>query len=340
MLRFSERAKRERKTMKAAVVRAAGDSPVFEEFREPAAADGKEVITVSASALSPLSKARSSGRHYSSENAFPAVAGVDGVGRTADGRRVYFVMPEAPFGGLAEKCLVDARRCIALPEALDDITAAAIANPGMSAVAALVERAHLMPGETVLVNGATGAAGTLAVQVAKYLGAGKVVVTGRNEAELETLRPLGADVVIPFAQDLTQGAGAYEAALKKEFAHGINVVLDYLWGTSAETIIVAIAKAVDDAAPVRFVQIGTAGGEETISLAAAALRSSAIELMGSGLKSVPMWKLLESINRVFEAAARAKFQLAVKTMPLSAIEEAWKAPGKPRVVITVGQPRA
>ncbi len=324
--------------MQAAVVKAAGEGPVLAEFKEPVAAEGLAVITVSASALSPLSKARSSGRHYSSGSTFPAVAGVDGIGRTADGKRVYFALPEAPFGALAEKCLVEARRCIAVPEALDDITAAAIANPGMSAMAALAERAHLERGETVLVNGATGSAGTMAVQLAKYLGAGKVIATGRNKAELEEARSLGADVVIPFAAELDrQAADAYEEALKAEFAHGVNVVLDYLWGKSAETIIVAIAKAAEDATPVRFVHVGGASGEETIALPGAALRSSAIELMGSGLKSVPMAKLMESINRVFEAAIPAKLQIATKIMPLAEIEAAWKLPGKPRVVITMPQ---
>jgi NADPH:quinone reductase-like Zn-dependent oxidoreductase len=129
------------------------------------------------------------------------VAGADGVGLTADGRRVYFVLPEAHYGALAEKSLVRSKRCISIPDAIDDITAAAIANPGMSAWAALVERAHLRPGDTVLVNGATGSAGRLAVQLAKHLGAGKVIGTGRNESELEELATLGADSVIPVACD-------------------------------------------------------------------------------------------------------------------------------------------
>ena len=104
-----------------------------------------------------------------------------------------------PYGALAEKSLVRKRQCVPLPDGLDDKTAAAIANPGMSALAALlVERAHLKPGDTVLVNGATGTAGALAVQLAKYLGAGKVIATGRNEVELQSLLSAGADVAIPF----------------------------------------------------------------------------------------------------------------------------------------------
>jgi NADPH:quinone reductase-like Zn-dependent oxidoreductase len=262
--------------MKAAIITAAGKSPVYGDFTEPVASDGKELIIVSASALSQFSKSRSSGSHYSSEGMFPSVAGADGVGRTADGRRVYFVLPEAPFGALAEKSLVRSKQCVAVPRGLDDVTAAAIANPGMSAWAALIERAGLQPGETVLVNGATSTAGRLAVQLAKYLGAGKVIGTGRSEAELKELASLGTDVVIPFALGTSLGAKNYEDALIAEFSRGIDVVIDYLWGESAKTAIIAIAKAVEDARPVRFVHVGGASRQENIELPGAALRSSAI----------------------------------------------------------------
>jgi NADPH:quinone reductase-like Zn-dependent oxidoreductase len=325
--------------MKAAITAAAGKTPVYGDFTEPVARNGEEVISVSASALSQFSKSRSSGSHYSSEGVFPAVAGAEGVGCTADGRRVYFVVPEAPYGALAEKSLVRSERCVPVPDGLDDITAAAIANPGMSAWAGLVERARLQPGETVLVNGATGTAGRLAVQLAKYLGAKTVIATGRNVEELEEVKMLGADIVIPFSLGALHPMGAkkYEEALVKEFANGIDVVIDYLWGESAKTVIVAIAKAVDDATPVRFVHVGGASREENIELPGAALRSSAIMLMGSGLKSVPMSALKDAIRNVFEAVATANLKIAIKTVPLSEIESTWDdAPGKPRVVYTMG----
>jgi len=323
--------------MKAAIITAAGKMPVFSDFHEPVATEGLQVVTVGASALSQFSRSRSSGSHYSAEGIFPSVAGADGVGLTSDGRRVYFALPEAPFGALAEKALVRSRQCIPVPDGLSDVTAAAIANPGMSAWAALVERAHLQPGETVLINGATGSAGTLAVQLAKHLGAAKVIATGRNEAELQTLLSVGADVAIPFALGVShpRGANEYEEALHEQFANGIDVVIDYLWGESAKTVIVAIARMVEDTRPVRFVHTGGASGEGKIDLPGAALRSSAIQLMGSGAKSVPMPKLLACIENVFEAVGPARLQIATKVLPLSEIEEAWKAPGKPRVVITV-----
>ena len=324
--------------MKAAVVTAKGKTPMYGEFDAPIAKAGEELISVRTSALSQFSKSRASGAHYSSDGDFPAVAGSDGVGVTTDGRRVYFVLPEAPFGALAEICPVRSDRCVELPDSLDDITAAAIANPGMSAWAALVERAHVVAGETVLVNGATGTAGRLAVQLSKYLGAGKVIATGRNAEELEEARQLGADVVIPFTLGLLHPSGAedYENALKRVFASGIDVVIDYLWGESEKTIIVAIAKAVEDGTPVRFVHVGGASREENIELPGAALRSSAIMLMGSGVKSVRLPILLQAIRSVFEAVQPARLKIATKVVPLAEVGETWdKAAGKPRVVFSM-----
>jgi NADPH:quinone reductase-like Zn-dependent oxidoreductase len=324
--------------MKAAIVKAPGTNPVYGDFVEPVAEGGQTVVTVRASALSQVTRSRASGSHYSSGGAFPAIAGIDGVGHTTEGQRVYFFLPEAPFGGLAERCLIKAQHCIPLPDDLDDITAAAMANPGMSAWTAMMERAHLKAGETVLVNGATGTAGRLAVQLAKYLGAAKIVATGRNEDELEEVKALGADVTIPFTLGTLHpfGVKRYEEGLMREFASGIDVVVDYLWGESARTIIVAIAKSIEDATPVRFVHVGGAGGEESIDLPGAGLRSSPIVLMGSGLKSVRSSVLLAAIKSVFEATIPARLQIATKAVPLPQVEEYWSAPGKPRVVFTIG----
>ncbi|WP_158749485.1 zinc-binding alcohol dehydrogenase family protein [Acidobacterium sp. S8] len=322
--------------MKAAIVTSAGMKPTFGEFDSPVPREGFEVITVTAAALTNLTKGRAAGSHYSADNHYPFVPGVDGVGTLADGRRVYFAIPEAPFGAMAEQTLVDPRRTITLPNNLDDVNAAALANPGMSCFAALVERARFKAGEIVLINGATGAAGFVAVQVAKALGAAKVIVTGRNAPELEALRSVGADVVIPFdlRPENERGVEDFEEALLSVFADGLDVVVDYLWGSSARTIIVAVAKAVEDAHPVRFVQVGEAS-REPVEVPAAALRSSAIQILGSGLKSVPMPKLLEGIRQTFDLAAQGKLYLPTKVVPLETVAENWEAPGKPRLVFTL-----
>jgi NADPH:quinone reductase-like Zn-dependent oxidoreductase len=323
--------------MKAAIVKAPNSNPMYGDFAEPVARDGFAVVQVKASALSQLTRSRASGSHYSSDGVLPAVAGTDGVGLTQDGRRVYFGLPEAPFGSLAERSLVSTQHCISLPDDLDDVTAAAIANPGMSAWAALIERAHLQRGETVLVNGATGTTGRIGVQLAKYLGARKVIATGRNQSELEDVKTLGADVTIPFSLGPLHPLGSkrYEEALREEFGKGIDLVVDYLWGQSARTIIAAIAKGVEDATPVRFVHVGGASGEESIDLPGAGLRSSSIVLMGSGYKSVPLPALLHAVKSAFDAVGPANLRIATKTVPLSEVESHWNAPGKPRLVFTL-----
>ena len=323
--------------MKAAIVTAAGKTPVYGEFETPVAKEGETLISVRASALSNFSKSRASGDHYSSHSVFPRVAGSDGVGTTPDGKRVYFVMPEAPFGALAELCPVDSRRLVPIPDSLDDITAAAIANPGMSVWGSLVERAKLVSGETVLINGATGTAGRLAVQMAKYLGAAKVIATGRNAEELEEVKALGADVVIPFTLGLLHPSGAtdYEEALKKELEGGVDVVVDYLWGESAKIVILAIAKTAEEH-PVRFVHTGGASREATIELPGEALRAAAISLMGSGIGSVEPKALLKGIGKFYEAVGPAGLKIVTKVLPLSQVAETWAdAPNKPRVVYTI-----
>ena len=320
--------------MKAAVVYEAGKAPVFAEFETPVAQAGEALIAVKASALTQFTKSRASGAHYSADAALPAVAGSDGVGVTEEGRRVYFILPQAPFGALAEVTRVRAGFCIPVPDGLDDVTAAALANPGMSAWAALVHRAQIKPGDTVLINGATGTAGRLAVQLARHLGAGKVIATARDATALESVKALGADVLLPFQLDGGDEAGAarFGDALEAQFKEGIDVVVDYLWGKSAEAIIVAIAKAVDDARPVRFVQVGSSSGGE-ITLPGAALRSSAIVLMGSGIKSVPLADLLAAVGHVFAVAVSANLKIATRVLPLADVQTAWSGDGgKQRIV--------
>ena len=225
-------------------------------------------------------------------------------------------------------------RCLPLPDDLDDVTAAAIANPGMSSWAAYVDRAKLKPGETVLVNGAAGTAGRLAVQIARHLGAGKVIATARNADALKSVAALGADVMIPLVDD----EAALEESFRQEFAHGVDVVIDYLWGKSAERLLIAAAKAGQEAVPIRFVQIGAVSGPD-ITLPSAALRSSAIVLMGSGIGSIPFDRFVHAIDGLLRAAAPAGFKIATTPVPLSDVEQAWpRDDSARRTVFTIGAP--
>ena len=313
--------------MKAAVVRTAGATPSYDAMPMPIAGEGEWLIKVAAAALFPLVRARASGQHYTASSQYPFVAGVDGVGRLADGRRVYFLLPRPPHGSMAEYSVAPATHCIPLPDALDDVTAAAIANPGVSSWAALLERAHLKRGETVLINGATGISGQLAVQIARHLGARKVIVTGRNRHKLSLLE---ADVAIPLEGD----PKIMEQRFEMEFADGVDVVLDYLWGASAEGLLTAGAKAGPKTVPIRFVQVGTASGEN-ITLPGAVLRSSSIELIGSGIGSVPLPRVIALIDEVMRAAASHSFHIPTRAAPLPEIEQIWPREDDKRVVFTL-----
>jgi NADPH:quinone reductase-like Zn-dependent oxidoreductase len=317
--------------MKAALVTEAGATPVCGVFAEPVAGPGENRIAVSAAAISHATRGRASGKHYSSRNVYPLIPGIDGVGRLADGQRVYFAGPREPFGGMAEVAVAPAAMCVPVPDDVDDVTAAAIANPGMSSWAALELRAGLQPGQTVLVNGATGIAGRLAVQIARYLGAGRVIATGRDAAALERAAALGADSTI----SLLQEADALEDALKTEFARGVDVVIDYLWGRSAEQLLVAGAKVGPEGRAIRFVQVGSAGGED-ITLPGAVLRGSAIQLMGSGIGSVSLDGLVATVRKLFAATAPAGFMIDTTAVPLSQVDEAWNAAGATRTVLVMG----
>ncbi|KVG29625.1 quinone oxidoreductase family protein [Burkholderia diffusa] len=304
--------------MKAAVVTGVGERPAYLTFDVPRATAGHRVIRVTASALSRLAQGRAAGTHYSAGAGYPFVAGVDGVGYGDDGQRVYFFGAPAPFGAMAECTIVPDAQCVPLPDDLDDVTAAAIAIPGMSSWAALTERARLVAGETVLVNGATGTSGRLAVRIAKHLGAAKVIATGRNAAALHALLNAGADAVVSLRQDDAHLA----RILEPHFREGVDVVLDYLWGASAQALLVAAAKATRAGRRLRFVQIGSIGGADVV-LPGAVLRATAIELMGSGLGSVSLPRLLASVRGVFGATRPAGLAIATRIVPLSAVGEHW-----------------
>jgi NADPH:quinone reductase-like Zn-dependent oxidoreductase len=305
--------------MRAALVEDFHFPPRYRETSPPVANDGEIVLQVHAAALSNLVRSQANGTHYSSVTKLPFTPGNDGVGVDADGARVYFFSPRPPFGSMAEFSVVSRSMTIPLAPDIDDAVGAALGNPGLATWGALLGRANLQPGEGVLINGATGIAGKQAIQVAKYLGASRIIATGRDEQVLAQLGDLGADETISLRQPEENLLRSFRSALA-----GVQVVLDYLWGPSAELIMKAAAGhgSPQGEPRIRFVQIGSISGN-TITLPAQLLRSSGVELIGSGLGSLSVQQILQSLTRMFAAISKVHFAIDVNPVPLAKVEEAW-----------------
>jgi NADPH2:quinone reductase len=303
--------------MNAVVVESYEHPPRYAVFADPNPTGDEVLITVAAAGLHPIVKSLAKGSHYGSTGQFPFVPGVDGVGRTPQGERVFFGAAHPPFGTFAERSLAKPAFCVPIPDALDDATVAAMMNPAMASWGALEHRAHFASGESILILGATGCAGGMAVQVARRFGAKRIVAVGRNPKSLEETKSLGADATIPLHQD----HDALVSAFRAELAQGIDVVLDYLWGAPAEALLAAVAQK-GDGARLRYVEVGSAAGPN-ITLPGATLRSSGLELLGSGFGSVPMSKVFASLHAVVQSAAKEPFTIKHVTAPLRDVEKLW-----------------
>jgi NADPH:quinone reductase-like Zn-dependent oxidoreductase len=311
--------------MNAAVVEAFDRPPRYSTFADPVPSENEILIEVAAAALHQIVRAIANGTHYSSTGQLPFVPGVDGVGRTPDGRRVYFGRTNDIYGTFAERSLTQSWLTLPLPDSVDDVTAAAMMNPGMSSWAALT-RAKFVAGESVLILGATGVSGHLAVQVARHLGAKRIIAAGRNHEALAQAAALGADATIPLEQERE----ALIADFRKHiYGSKIDVVLDYLWGQPAEIVLAAISQKglAHESHRIRFVQIGSVAGQ-TISLHGATLRSSGLELLGSGFGSASLQEIMKAVSEFLSAAEKAKFYVPAKAVPLRDIETIWTIPDK------------
>jgi NADPH:quinone reductase-like Zn-dependent oxidoreductase len=307
--------------MKAAVINQFGEVPQYTDFPEPQPADGEILIDIRASVLENFDKGTASGKHYSSKSLyplFPAVVGSDGIGVTAEGRTVAFSRIRSPYGAFAEKTV--AGYTIPIPDGIDVARASAMPSSILTSLLPLKYSAKLQQGETVLVNGATGVSGRIAVQIAKILGAGKVIATGRSERSLRLLPELGGDVVIDLKETDGRVGDAIRAAGGKQ---GIDVVLDFIWGHPAEVLIdtfipieVGFAKR-----RVRYMQIGQKAGSH-IALPASALRTSGLELMGIG--KIPFEVVQEEMKQVWSWIADEKVYMEIEEVPLADIATAWQ----------------
>jgi NADPH:quinone reductase-like Zn-dependent oxidoreductase len=311
--------------MHAAVVTSFEEAPHYEELDVPKKSTaGEELVDVLAVGLHPRVRTDASGKHYTSTGRLPMIPGVDGVGRLDDGTRVYFVADDEVPGPMAEKAVIDMGRTVALPHDADAEVIAAAMNPAMSSWVALRRRVPIEAGQSVLVLGATGNAGTMAVQVAKRLGAGRVVGAGRDASRLKALSGLGADEIV----QLTNDPDATTEALGKAAAE-VDIVIDYLWGAPAERAIIALLRARSDRSrAMNWIQIGAMAGP-TLELPSVALRSANLRIQGNGQGAVSTKGYLAELPSLIEEIGSGNLQVVVRTVPLRDVESAFDAPDVP-----------
>lgn len=321
--------------MKAAVLEQIDTRPVYRDISNPVPANDAEVIMkVKAVALKNLDKLKTQSTYYAPYNTFPTVVGTDGVGTLSDGTMVYAL---GITGTLAQEALIPAGRYTRLPNGIDPAMAAALPNAILGSAVPLKARAGIEKGDVVLVNGATGITGKVAVQVAKHYGASQVIAVGRNDAVLQELGTLESVVTL----SLNQSEQEFEEQLREIDRHTpIRIVLDYIWGKPAELIL----RSLQETGPgnrsqqVQFVTVGDMAGK-TITLPSGTLRSTDIALLGSGFGSLFPEVLKQFSTQIlpemFDLAANGKLMMETENRMLHEIGTAWteEASGKRMVIM-------
>jgi NADPH:quinone reductase-like Zn-dependent oxidoreductase len=313
--------------MNAAVVTSFAEPPHYREFEVPSPRGaGEELVDVLAAGLHPRVRSGAAGAHYTSTGTLPMIPGTDGVARRADGRLVYFTAADDVTGTMADKAIADSGRSLVLPDGADVVKIAAAMNPAMSSWVALRRRVPLRPRQRVLVLGATGSAGTMAVQVARRLGAGHVVAAGRDADRLRALTAVGADDLV----QLTGDSDATARALAESAAES-DIVLDYLWGKPAQQAIMALLTARSDRSrALDWIAIGAVAGP-TIELPSVALRSANFRLQGNGQGAVSTAGYLAELPSLVAEIDAGTIAVTAAAVPLADVERAWTQPEPPGV---------
>jgi NADPH:quinone reductase-like Zn-dependent oxidoreductase len=318
--------------MKAAVKPSATGPIEFAEFREPDVSDGLELVELVAAGIHPIVRSLADGSHYGSEDAYPLVPGVDAVARTASGELIYTGYVRAPWGTLAERMAAPGGFHLSLPAGADPAKVAGGMNAGISSWMPLQGRLKEVDAlGTVLILGATGVAGYVAVQNAFALGASRVVAVGRDADGLARASALGA---IPVRLTGGEDATSIGDALGDSAP---SIVLDFVWGGAAEAAFVALGRhgLDEDDADIRYIEIGASGGAAA-SVPAALLRSRRIAISGSGAGSASVRELMAQLPVMLDLIATGKVNVPVTAYPLERVAEAWDAAAgsRSRVVVT------
>ncbi|MYV99896.1 zinc-binding alcohol dehydrogenase family protein [Streptomyces sp. SID3343] len=305
--------------MHAAVITAFDAPPVYGEHPEPVAQGEHEmVVDVLAAGLHHLARAKANGSHYSATGVFPLVPGVDGVVRDSSGRLRYVALDDTNLGTFAERTVIDARRSVVLPDDVDPVRIAGAMNPGMSSWVALRRRIAFREGQRVLILGATGNAGRMAIQIAKRFGAAEVFAVGRDATRLKALPDLGADQALTFDEVAA--------------AADVDVVLDFVWGAPAAGAMLPMLTArADRSAPLTWVQIGSMAGASA-PIPSVALRATRLKIVGSGIGSVPARDFIAELPELAKAVTEGAIDVQARAVPLARIAQAWSEKTSERLV--------
>lgn len=305
--------------MKAAIVNILGQAPVAGNVDEPTAREGETLITVSVAGIKQLDRAMVAGTHYSSPKSLPIVPGTDGVGYAPDGQRVYFASFRQPHGALAERTV--ASWTVPVPKGVDDATAAALINPAFAAWLPLHWRAEVQAGETVLIIGATGTSGKLAVAAARQAGAGRIVAAGRRQSVLDAL---SVDATVDLS---LEGAELVQAFAAAAGPNGYQVIVDYIWGAATEALLATLnnhdLSSYAGGRGIRLVNVGSMAGPD-IRLPAAVLRSNQLQIMGSGTGNFPpVADMQRYASEILALAAAGEISVETQEHDLSEIADVW-----------------
>ena len=300
--------------MRAAVIERYGELPVLRDVPEPKA-DGATLVEVLAAPLNPVDLSIASGKFYAGSPPTPYVPGGEGIGRPLQngrpGPRVYF-RAALPNGAFAERAVAGQGQTVTIPDGVSDGVAAALGTPGIAAYLALTRRAQLKAGETVLILGASGVLGSIAVQIARLLGAGRIVAGARNEQGLAHARELGAHATV----DLKQPDGLTDR-IREASGGQLHAVIDPVWGIPGVAALEALSPFG------RLVQLGQAAGPEAV-VKSGIVRGRHLSILGFANFSVPWEEQAAAYRTLIEYAEAGKLKVEVEALPLEAAPEAWK----------------
>jgi NADPH2:quinone reductase len=240
------------------------------EAEPPSPREGFVLVDVDAAGLN-YADTHQTENSYLAPQRLPMVPGGEVVGRTPDGRRVVALL--AGGGGYAEQALAHRSVVFDLPESVDDVTALALVLQGTTAWHLLRTSARLCPGESVVVHAAAGGVGSLAVQLARTFGAGRVIATASSSDKRDLAVELGADVAVDVSTATTADE-VRDRLVEANGGQGVDVVLEMMGGVVHDGSLAALAPFG------RMVVFGNAGRDAPQPVRSSDLMSRSASLVG------------------------------------------------------------